>query len=114
MANADYLVAREKCQDKIGDAKPLCVKAARAVQIAAKLDAMSLDDHSLANRAANDRTAAARKARRDDGERAEANKDPASAKRDTEYQIAKEQCERSAGDAKIACLKESKGRFGPL
>jgi cytochrome c5 len=38
-ADADYLVAREKCDDKTGDAKTICVKYAKAAQTKAKADA---------------------------------------------------------------------------
>src|SRR5471032_2987521 len=38
-ANADYSVARKKCDDKAGDAKKVCVTDATAAQTKAKADA---------------------------------------------------------------------------
>jgi osmotically-inducible protein OsmY len=38
-AEADYAVAKEKCDDKAGDAKSACVKDAKAVEARAKADA---------------------------------------------------------------------------
>ena len=38
-AEADYSVAKEKCDDKAGSARDVCVKEAQAAQAAAKADA---------------------------------------------------------------------------
>ena len=59
-AEADYSVAMEKCDDKAGNDKDVCVKEAKAAQTAAKADAKSLLKTSEANQVANDKTASAR------------------------------------------------------
>lgn len=98
-AEAAYLVARERCDDLAGNAKDVCVKEAKAAETRAKADAKA--DRRVAD------------ARKDAGERtAEARKDAAEAKRDADYQVAIERCDRLAGDAKDACVKEAKARFG--
>src|SRR6185369_2514716 len=38
-AEADYAVARERCDDKAGNAKDVCIKEAKAAEAAAKADA---------------------------------------------------------------------------
>ena len=54
-----------------------------------------------------------RRGRPDAGERtAEARKDAAETKRDADYRVAVERCDRMAGDAKDACVKDAKARFG--
>ena len=113
IADADYRVARRICHTKAGDAKKLCMKQARAVQIAAKVDAMRMDESSNANRAVID-DAGARKAVREEEERTEARRDSAIDKRRTQYEISRERCEILAPDAKIICVKDSKRRFDQL
>ena len=43
---------------------------------------------------------------------ADARRDAASDKRDADYAVAKEKCDIFAGDAKSACVKDAKARFG--
>jgi chromosome segregation ATPase len=98
-ADAAYQVAREKCDDLAGNAKDVCVKEAKAAETKAKADAKA--DRKVAE------------ARKDAGERtAEARKDAAETKRDADYKVAVERCDRLAGDAKDACVKDAKARFG--
>ena len=109
-AEADYSVATEKCDDKAGNVKDVCIKEAKAAQIAAKADAKALLKTSNANQVANDKTAAARmKAGETSGA---ARQDAATDKRDAEYAVAKEKCDAFAGDAKAACVKDAKARYG--
>jgi cytoskeletal protein RodZ len=87
-ADADYAIAKEKCDDLAGNAKDVCVKEAKAAHTRAKVDAK-------ANRKVS-----------------EIRKDAAEDKRDASYEVAKERCETFAGDAKAQCVKEAKARFG--
>ena len=114
IANAEYLVARRKCDDKLGDVKSLCAKEARAVLIADKAAAYASEDASIATRAVNEKANAARKAMREEEERTEARKDTAAERRDTDLRIAKEYCQTVSGESKLACVKEAEKRFGRL
>jgi hypothetical protein len=88
VAEADYSVSRQRCDDKAGNAKDVCVKEAISAAVAAKADAK-----------AQMKTADARN-------------DAASDKRDALYAVAKEKCDAFAGDAKSNCMIEAKARFG--
>jgi len=114
IANADYLVERRKCNEKLGDVKRLCVKQARAALIADKAAAYASEDASLATRAVNEKANAARKAMREEEERTEARKDAATERRDLDLRIAKEYCRTMPDDGKLACAKEAEKRFGRL
>lgn len=87
-AKAIYAVAKEKCDDQTGNPKDVCVKEAEANYTAAKADVK-----------ANKQVA-------------EARKDAATDKRDADYAVAKEKCDALAGDAKGACVKDAKARYG--
>jgi hypothetical protein len=87
-AEADYSVAKEKCDDLAGNAKDVCVKEAKAAYVKAKVDAIVNDKVS------------------------EVRKDAAQDKRDANYDVAKERCDALAGDAKTQCVNEAKVRFG--
>jgi len=98
-AEADYSVAKEKCDDQAGNAKDVCVKEAEAVRTTAKADAK-------AHMKATDAKVAAGK------EITAANKDASAAKRDAEYAVAKEKCDALAGAAKDSCIGSAKANFG--
>jgi hypothetical protein len=87
-ADADYAVAKEKCDDLKGNAKDVCVKDAKAAHTKAKTDAK-----------ANQKVTEVRKDATDD-------------KRDANYAAAKERCDALAGDAKTQCINDAKARFG--
>jgi hypothetical protein len=87
-ANADYAVAKEKCDDLAGNPKDVCVKEAKAAHTRAKVDAKA------------------------NGKVSEVRKDAAQDKRDANYDVAKERCDALAGDAKAQCVNEAKMRFG--
>jgi hypothetical protein len=110
MAEADYAVAREKCDDKAGNDKAVCIKEAKAAEIAAKADAKSQMKTSEANGVANDKTAAARVQANE--KRTAARQDAATDKRNADYAVAKEKCDVFADNAKAVCVKEAKARFG--
>ena len=87
-AEADYKVAKERCDDKTGNDKDVCVKEAKAVMIKAKVDAKATQKGTEA--------------------KMDANKD----KRDADYKVAAEKCDAMSGDAKSACMTSAKARFG--
>jgi hypothetical protein len=87
-ADADFSVAKEKCDDLAGNAKDVCVKDAQAAHTKAKVDAKA------------------------NGKVSELRKDAAQDKRDADYAAAKERCDALAGDAKTQCVNAAKARFG--
>ena len=87
-AESTYAVAKEKCDDKAGNDKDVCVKEAKAVEIKALADA---------------------KLGKEIGE---ARKDAAADKLDADYKVAIEKCDALAGDAKAACVTAAKAKFG--
>ena len=87
-AETVYAVAKEKCDDKAGNVKDVCVQEAKAVETKALADA---------------------KAGKQIGEvRMDANE----AKRDADYKLATEKCDALAGDAKTACMASAKTMHG--
>ena len=98
-AEAEYLVAKERCDDLSGNPKDVCLKEAKAAETRAKADAKAERESAEAQRDAAERTA-------------EARKDAAEAKRDADYRVAVERCDRLAGNAKDACVRDAKARFG--
>jgi len=98
-AEADYAVAKEKCDDLAGNAKDVCVKEAKAAEATAKADAKSQLKTVDAKATADEKSSDARK-------------DAAAAKLDAEYKVAKEKCDAMAGNAKDVCVKDAKARFG--
>ena len=87
-AESAYAVAKEKCDDKAGNDKDVCVKEAKAIEIKALADA---------------------KMGKQIGE---AKADGAAEKRDADYKVAAEKCDALAGDAKSSCMAAAKLRFG--
>jgi hypothetical protein len=87
-AKTNYAVAKEKCDDKAGNDKDVCVKEAQAVQVKALADA---------------------KLGKDIGD---ARKDTADEKRDADFKVAIEKCDAFAGDAKSTCVAAAKSKFG--
>ena len=88
IAEADYKVAKERCDDKAGNDKDVCVKEAKAVMTRAQADAKASQKGTEA--------------------RIDASKD----KRDADYKVAAEKCDTMAGDAKSACVASAKARYG--
>ena len=86
-AEAAYAVAKEKCDDKAGNDKDVCVKEAKAVEAKAKADA------KLGKQVG------------------EAKMDAAETKRDADYKVAAEKCDAVTGDAKAACMTAAKAKF---
>ncbi len=88
IAEANYKVARERCNERSGNDKDVCIKVAKAELTKAKADAK-----------ANRKTI-------------EARQDAAKDKREAEYKVAAEKCDALNGDAKSACVKDAKARYG--
>lgn len=109
-ADADYSVAKEKCDDKAGNEKDVCVKEAKAAQTSARADAKANMKVSEANKAAKQTSSEARMEANEKG--ADARSDAAEQKRDADYAVAKEKCDTYAGGAKDYCLDQAKARFG--
>ena len=98
-ADADYNVAKEKCDDQTGNQKDVCVKEAKAMHVKAKADA------KVDRVAADTSTKSAEKT-------AEARKDAAEDKRDADYKVAVEKCDALSGAAKDTCVQNAKMRYG--
>jgi uncharacterized membrane protein YqiK len=109
-AKADYAVAMERCDDKAGNAKDVCVKEAKAAKTTAAADAKALLKTSDANATADKKSAEAHSKANEQA--TDANKDATAAKLDAEYKVAKEKCDTLAGNAKDVCVNEAKVRFG--
>lgn len=109
-ADADYSVAKERCDDRAGNVKDVCVKEAKAAEVAAKADATAWLKTATANEKAAATSAKANNKASDAG--ADARKDAALNKRDADYAVAKEKCDVFASDAKSNCINEAKARFG--
>ena len=88
IAEANYRVARERCDDRTGNDKDVCIKVVKAELTKAKADA---------------------KARR---KTSEARQEAAKEKREADYNVAAQKCEALAGDARSACVKDAKTRYG--
>ncbi|MDO8449118.1 MAG: hypothetical protein Q7T10_09985 [Rhodoferax sp.] len=87
-AKSAYEVAKEKCDDKAGNDKDVCVKEAKAVETKALADAKMGKEIK------------------------EAKKDATEDKRDADYKVAVEKCDAMAGDAKTSCIAAAKTKFG--
>jgi hypothetical protein len=87
-AESTYAVAKERCDDLAGNAKDVCVKEAKAVEIKALADAKM------------------------GKEIGDARQDAAAEKLDADYKVAIEKCDALAGDAKNNCVAAAKARFG--
>jgi len=109
-AEADYAVAKERCDDMTGNAKDVCVKEAKAAQTTAKADAKAQYETQDAKATAKEKSAEARSDAK--AKTADANKDAAADKLAAEYAVAKEKCDTYAGNAKDRCLEQAKTRFG--
>lgn len=120
-ADAHYSVAIEKCDDKAGNDKDVCVKEAKAVKVHQIADAetqmKSKNANAEANTTSGDAQAVANEKSNDANTKAaekktDARKDAATEKRDADYAVAKEKCDALAGNVKDKCISDAKLRFG--
>lgn len=86
-AEADYDVAKTRCDAKTGNDKDVCIKEAKAAEVKAKADAK-----------ANQKIAAARQDARED-------------KMDADYKVAIEKCDSLSGAAKDSCVANAKAKY---
>jgi hypothetical protein len=87
-AKSDYEVAKQKCHDKAGKDKDVCVKEAKAGETKALADAkMGKEIHEAKKIASED-------------------------KREADYKVAVEKCDALAGDAKASCIAAAKANLG--
>lgn len=87
-AESTYAVAKEKCDDKKGNDKDVCVKEAKAVEVKALADAKMGKQIGAAKT------------------------DAAQDKRDADYKVAAEKCDAMTGDAKASCITAAKAKYG--
>jgi hypothetical protein len=87
-AEAGYKVDKERCDDRTGNDKDVCVKVAKAALVKAKADAK-------VTRVSTDA-------------RVDASKD----KREADYKVAAEKCGAMTGDARSACVAQAKAKYG--
>lgn len=109
-ADADYSVAIEKCDDKAGNDKDVCVKEAKAAKVHQIADAEAQMKTSKAGAVADEKSGDANAKAMEKA--ADAHKDAAAAKSDADYAVAKEKCDALAGSAKDLCMSDAKVRFG--
>jgi hypothetical protein len=86
-AEADYEVAKEKCDDKAGNDKDVCVKEAKAQLTKSKADAKAERDVKTTS------------------------VDTSKEKREADYKVAKEKCDALAGNAKDSCVNDAKVKY---
>ena len=109
-AEAVYAVAHERCDDKAGNVKDVCVQEAKAAEIGAKTDAKAQMKVLDANTTAYEKGAAANDKATEKA--VDAFKDANAEKREAQYKVAKEKCDAYAGNVKNVCVNEAKARFG--
>lgn len=108
-ADADYSVAIEKCDDKGGNDKDICVKEAKAGKVHGMADAKAQMKTSAAGIVANEKSADANATANEKS--VDARNDAAVAKRDADYKVAKEKCDILTGEAKDRCISDAKASF---
>ena len=87
VAGAEYELAKTKCAALAGNAKDVCIKEAKAVEVRALADAKAGTKISAARADAFDE------------------------KNTASYKVALEKCGTFSGDTKDACVKDAKARF---
>jgi hypothetical protein len=109
-ADADYGVAKERCDDLAGNKQDVCVKQAKEVETTAKADAESWLKTSTAQAKATEVSTEAQTEA--DQKSAKAQEGAATEKLDAKYEVAKEKCDAFAGNTKTNCLNQAKASFG--
>ena len=100
-AEAEYEVAKERCDDRSGNDKDVCHKEAKAAFVTAKTDAKTQLKTAQSMDKADDKAMDAREDSIEDRQAAN-------------YAAAKERCDSLAGTAKDNCVSEAKSRHGKL
>lgn len=109
-AEAAYKVSMERCDDRAGNDKDVCVKEAKAAKVHAESDAEARLTTTKAKMAADEKSADANA--KASAIRTEARQDAAGEKNDADYAVAKEKCDSLSGDTKDRCVNDAKVRFG--
>ena len=109
-AEAHYKVAKERCDDKAGNDKDVCMKEAKAEFVHAKADAKVKMKTTEAAAAEHDTTTDAHMKAHEKA--ADVQHDAAKDKRDADYAVAKEKCGTYSGNAKDTCINQAKAKFG--
>ncbi|MDQ2735913.1 MAG: hypothetical protein M3Y55_13220 [Pseudomonadota bacterium] len=86
-AEADYKVAKERCDAKGGNEKDVCIKEAKAAMTKTEADAKAMRKTT------------------------DAHMDASKDKMEANYKVAAEKCDSLAGDAKNACVANAKARY---
>lgn len=86
-ADADYKAAKAHCKELTGNDKDVCMKEAKAAEKRAKADAKATKTSEKSGAGAG------------------------ADKREAEYKVAKEKCDALSGNAKDACVTESKAKY---
>jgi hypothetical protein len=87
-ADGAFAVAKERCDDRNGNDKDVCVKEAKAVHVKAVTEAKLVKEVR------------------------DARKDAAADVSDADYKVAAEKCDAMTSDAKSACVAAAKAKFG--
>jgi hypothetical protein len=109
-AEAQYSVAMERCDDKAGNDKDVCVEQAKASRVHELADATAQMKTSKADTVAYEKSADANTTAMEKA--ADAHKDAATAGRDADYAVAREKCKVLAGNTKDLCMSDAKVRYG--
>jgi hypothetical protein len=109
-AKAVYAVNRKKCDDKADNDEDVCVKEAKAAFVGGKADAKAQLKTSEANATAREETSDAHTKAKEKG--SEARHDATTAKREADYKVAIEKCDKFAGDTKDQCVVNAKTQVG--
>lgn len=104
-ADANYKVAKEKCDDLKGNDKDVCNKEAKAVHAKAKADAKVSKEVQKVAIGETTREKAPEKL-------ADAKRNANDDKRDAEYQVAKAKCDALSAQPKDNCIAQAKLKFG--
>lgn len=111
-AEAVYDEAKQRCDDKAGNVKGVCMKEAKAAHTSARADATAVQKATVA-KSDEAKTTSQAKAKAAD-QVANAKHDAAVDKRKAAYDVAKEKCDALSGAPKDTCLEKAKANFGPL
>lgn len=98
-AEADFSMAKERCSNKAGNVKDVCIQEAKTLEVGALADAKAQLQTVDAKSEAQERTTAAQKEAADD-------------KTTAAYVLAREKCDASAGAAKDKCMSDAKAHYG--
>jgi hypothetical protein len=109
-AEAEYDIAKQRCDDKAGNDKDVCVKEVKAAKVYALANAETQMKTWKARTTANEVKADANTKAKESITAAK--HDAASDKRDADYAVAKEKCEAFAGPTKELCVNKAKAEYG--